>query len=201
MPQTKFVTGKALGLGLNPIVIINKIDRGDARASEVLDEVFDLFTVLEASDEQLDFPFLFAVGRDGWASEDAEADGGTLQPLFEMILHHVPSPDVEVDAPFAMLATLLDADPYLGRVLTGRIAAGRISQNDVIKALNRDGEKIESARVTKLARDAGAYSVHECHDTAERNRVWSGRKAAFAAMGTRESGVMPGIVLASRQCN
>ena len=150
MPQTKFVTGKALGLGLRPIVVINKIDRGDARPDEVLDEVFELFTVLEASDEQLDFPFLYAVGRDGWASEDAGASGGTLEPLFETILKHVPAPDVEVEAPFAMLATLLDADPYLGRVLTGRITSGRISQNDMINALNRNGEKVESARVTKL---------------------------------------------------
>jgi GTP-binding protein len=150
MPQTKFVTGKALGLGLKPIVVINKVDRSDARPDEVLDEVFDLFSMLEATDEQLDFPFLYAAGRDGWASHDASTEGGTLAPLFETILKHVPAPDVETGAPFAMLATLLDADPYLGRVLTGRIEAGRICQNDTIHALDRNGQKVETARVTKL---------------------------------------------------
>ena len=121
MPQTKFVTGKALALGLRPIVIINKIDRGDARPDEVLDEVFDLFTALEANEDQLDFPYLYAVGRDGWASDDAAATGGDLTPLFELLLRHVPTPKVDKDAPFSMIATLLDADPYLGRVLTGRV--------------------------------------------------------------------------------
>lgn len=150
MPQTKFVLGKALALGLRPIVIINKIDRGDARPDEVLNEIFDLFTALEANEEQLDFPYLYAVGRDGWASDDPAAGGGDLTPLFELLHRHVPAPAVDPDAPFAMIATLLDADPYLGRVLTGRVEAGRLSQNDTIRALRDDGSVVETARVTKL---------------------------------------------------
>ena len=150
MPQTKFVTGKALALGLRPIVVINKIDRGDARPDEVLDEVFDLFTALEANEDQLDFPYLYAVGRDGWASDDSEACGGDLNPLFELLLYHVPTPDVDVDAPFSMIATLLDADPYLGRVLTGRVQSGTLNHNDTIRALRDDGSVVETARVTKL---------------------------------------------------
>ena len=150
MPQTKFVTGKALALGLRPIVIINKIDRGDARPDEVLDEVFDLFTALEANEDQLDFPYLYAVGRDGWASDDAAATGGDLTPLFELLLRHVPTPKVDKDAPFSMIATLLDADPYLGRVLTGRVESGRLSHNDTIRALRDDGSVVENTRVTKL---------------------------------------------------
>jgi GTP-binding protein len=150
MPQTKFVLGKALALGLRPIVIINKIDRGDARPDEVLNEIFDLFTALEANEEQLDFPYLYAVGRDGWASDDPAAGGGDLTPLFELLHRHVPAPAVDPDAAFAMMATLLDADPYLGRVLTGRVEAGRLSQNDTIRALRDDGSVVETARVTKL---------------------------------------------------
>ena len=150
MPQTKFVTGKALALGLRPIVVINKIDRGDARPDEVLDEVFDLFTALEANEDQLDFPYLYAVGRDGWASDDAEAGGGDLTPLFELLLRHVPSPTVDLEAPFSMIATLLDVDPYLGRILTGRVESGRLSQNDAIRAMNGDGTIAENARATKL---------------------------------------------------
>ncbi len=150
MPQTKFVTGKALALGLRPIVVINKIDRGDARPDEVLDEVFDLFTALEANEDQLDFPYLYAVGRDGWASDDAAAGGGDLTPLFELLLRHVPTPTVDKDAPFSMIATLLDADPYLGRVLTGRVESGRLAHNDTIRALRDDGSVVETTRVTKL---------------------------------------------------
>ncbi|MBT6911908.1 MAG: GTP-binding protein, partial [Rhodospirillaceae bacterium] len=150
MPQTKFVTGKALALGLCPIVVINKIDRGDARPDEVLNEVFDLFTALEANDDQLDFPYLYAVGRDGWASDDPAAGGGDLTPLFELLLRHVPAPTVDFDAPFSMIATLLDADPYLGRVLTGRVESGRLSQNGAIRAMRDDGSVVELARATKL---------------------------------------------------
>ncbi|HZD25052.1 MAG TPA: GTP-binding protein, partial [Alphaproteobacteria bacterium] len=150
MPQTKFVTGKAMALGLRPIVVINKVDRADARPEEVLDEVFDLFTALDASDEQLDFPYLFAVGRDGWAGEDPAAGGGTLEPLFELILRHVPAPKVERDAPFSMLVTMLEYDPYLGRVLTGRVQSGRVRQNETIHALRPDGKAVETARVSKL---------------------------------------------------
>jgi len=150
MPQTKFVTGKALALGLKPIVVINKVDRGDARPAQVVDEVFDLFVALDANDGQLDFPYLFAVGRDGWASENPNAGEGDLSPLFDLIAHHVPAPDVNADAPFAMLVTMLDYDPYLGRVLTGRIEAGRVTQNAPIHALNPDGTVAEVSKVTKL---------------------------------------------------
>ncbi len=159
MPQTKFVTGKALALGLRPIVVINKIDRGDARPDEVLNEIFDLFTALQADEEQLDFPYLYAAGRDGWASDDAAAVGGDLTPLFELLRRHVPAPAVDPDAPFAMIATLLDADPYLGRVLTGRVEAGRLSQNDTIRALRGDGSVVETTRVTKLLAFRGLDQV------------------------------------------
>ncbi|MAN78836.1 MAG: translational GTPase TypA [Rhodospirillaceae bacterium] len=151
MPQTKFVLGKALKLGLRPIVVINKVDRPDARIDEVHEEVFDLFAALEANDAQLDFPLLYASGRNGWAglSPDANEDG--LTPLFKMITDHVPSPDVgAVDAPFTILATTLEADPYLGRILTGRIQSGVVEANMPIKALNRDGKLVEQGRVSKI---------------------------------------------------
>ncbi len=150
MPQTKFVTGKALGLGLRPIVVVNKIDRSDARASEVLDEVFDLFVNLEANDDQLDFPVLYASGRSGYASEDAEAREGDLAPLFQTIIDHVPAPGLTEDAPFAMLATLLDRDAFLGRILTGRIEAGSLEAGMPIKALDVDGKQVETGRATKV---------------------------------------------------
>lgn len=150
MPQTKFVTGKALGLGLRPIVVVNKIDRPDGRAAEVLDEVFDLFVSLDANDEQLDFPVLYASGRNGYASEDIDAREGTLEPLFELIVNHVPAPDLEVDAPFSFLATLLDRDNFMGRVLTGRVQSGVIKVNDPIRAMDPDGKVIETGRASKL---------------------------------------------------
>ena len=150
MPQTKFVTGKALGLGLKPIVVVNKIDRSDARASEVLDEVFDLFVNLDADDEQLDFPVLYASGRSGYASEDAEAREGTLTPLFELIVSHVAEPDLDPDGDFAMLATLLDRDPFLGRILTGRIESGRLEVGMPIKAMDVNGNQVEAGRATKV---------------------------------------------------
>jgi len=150
MPQTKFVTGKALALGLRPIVVVNKIDRPDGRAQEVLDEVFDLFVSLEASDEQLEFPVLYASGRNGYASEDESAREGTLVPLFEKIVSHVPSPGLDADAPFSFLATLLDRDNFMGRVLTGRVQSGRIRVNQPIHALDRDGKVIEVGRASKL---------------------------------------------------
>lgn len=151
LPQTKFVVSKALDLGLRPIVIINKVDRGDARPQEVLDEVFDMFDALGADEHQLDFPVLYAVGRDGWAVEDLEKDTGVnLTPLFDLIVSHVPSPKHDTEAPFAMLATTLEADPYLGRVLTGRISTGRAKVNMPIKVLDIDGKKLETGRVTKL---------------------------------------------------
>ena len=150
MPQTKFVNAKALKFGLRPIVVINKVDRPDARSDEVLNEIFDMFVALEASPEQLDFPVLYAVGRDGWASADAATLGADLAPLFERIIAHVPEPTVDPAGPFAMLVTTLEYDPFLGRVLTGRIQSGSVNSNTTVKALARDGREIERARLTKL---------------------------------------------------
>jgi len=150
MPQTKFVTGKALALGLKPIVVVNKIDRSDARVQEVLDEVFDLFVSLEASEEQLDFPVLYASGRNGYASTDENAREGTLKPMFETIVNHVPAPKVDVDAPFTFLVTLLDRDNFLGRILTGRVNSGTVKLNQPIHALDNDGNIIEVGRASKL---------------------------------------------------
>src|SRR3569833_2971059 len=135
MPQTKFVTGKALRLGLRPIVVVNKIDRPDARPAEVLDEVFELFLNLDANDEQLDFPTLYASGRAGYAGTTDDVREGGLPPLFETIVSHVPRPRVD-GGPFRMLATLLDRDPFLGRILTGRVESGRLTTNMPIKALD-----------------------------------------------------------------
>lgn len=159
MPQTKFVTGKALALGLRPIVVVNKIDRPDARPQEVLDEVFDLFASLDANDEQLDFPSLWASGRDGYASADETARSGSLEPLFELIVSHVPAPGLDADAPFSFLATLLDRDPFMGRVLTGRVQSGRIKVNDPIRALDAEGKVIEAGRATKLMSFRGLERV------------------------------------------
>ncbi|MEL6707405.1 MAG: translational GTPase TypA [Pseudomonadota bacterium] len=150
MPQTKFVTGKALALGLRPIVVVNKIDRPDGRPQEVLDEVFDLFASLDANDEQLDFPSLWASGRDGYASDDETAREGTLDPLFKLIVDHVPEPGLETEAPFSFLATLLDRDNFMGRVLTGRVQSGTLNVNDPIHAIDMDGHVVEVGRATKL---------------------------------------------------
>ncbi|MXO90797.1 translational GTPase TypA [Pontixanthobacter aquaemixtae] len=159
MPQTKFVTGKALALGLKPIVVVNKIDRPDGRASEVLDEVFDLFVSLDANDEQLDFPVLYASGRDGYASEDIDARDGDLTPLFETIVNHVPAPDADADAPFKFLVTLLDRDNFLGRVLTGKVESGTIKVNSPIHALDAAGKVIEAGRASKLMSFEGLERV------------------------------------------
>ncbi len=150
MPQTKFVTGKALGLGLRPIVVVNKIDRSDARPQAVLDEVFDLFASLDANDDQLDFPSLWASGRDGYASEDEHAREGNLDALFKLIVDHVPAPGLDTEAPFSFLATLLDRDNFMGRVLTGRVQSGTVNINDPIHALDAQGTVIEVGRATKL---------------------------------------------------
>lgn len=150
MPQTKFVTAKALKLGLKPIVVVNKVDKPDARPYEVQDEVFDLFSALEANEAQLDFPTLFASGRNGWASTEPAEHGEDLGPLFEAIIKHVSKPDADADGPFKMLVTTIEADPYLGRILTGRIFAGSVKPNTPIKALNRKGEVIEQGRVQKI---------------------------------------------------
>ncbi len=159
MPQTKFVLGKALAQGLKPIVIINKIDRPDGRPEEVVDEVFDLFVSLDATDEQLDFPIMYASGRDGWCVKELEDPRDNLHPLLDLILEHVPAPDVDKDAPFAMLATLLDSDPYLGRCLTGRVLQGSAKVNDTVKAINLSGEQVESGRLTKLLMFDGTERV------------------------------------------
>jgi GTP-binding protein len=150
LPQTKFVVSKALRLGLRPIVVINKVDRPDARPYEVHDEIFDLFAALDASDEQLDFPTLYASGRAGWAVEKLEDERRDLRPLFDLVVRHVPPPKADPDAPFAMLATTLEYDPYVGRVLTGRIHAGTAKVNMPVKAIHRDGTIIEQGRLTKL---------------------------------------------------
>jgi len=159
MPQTKFVLGKALAQGLRPIVIINKIDRSDARPEEVVDEVFDLFVALDANEQQLDFPILYASGRDGWCVRELDDARDNLHPLMDVILDHVPAPDVEIDAPFAMLATLLDSDPYLGRCLVGRVVQGQASVNDTVRGLNLDGQVVETGRLTKLLRFEGTARV------------------------------------------
>ena len=159
MPQTKFVTGKALALGLKPIVVVNKIDRADGRAQEVLDEVFDLFVTLGASDEQLDFPVLYASGRNGYASEDMDAREGDLKPLFEKILTHVPTPEADFDGPFKFLVTLLDRDNFLGRILTGKVQSGTVKVNSPIHALDSDGKIIETGRASKLLAFRGLERV------------------------------------------
>jgi len=161
MPQTKFVTTKALQLGLRPIVVINKADRPDARAHQVHDEVFDLFAILEASDDQLDFPTLYASAKQGWAVAELEDEHASLAPLFEMIVAHVPEPQAvnRLEAPFAMLASLLEYDPFLGRVLTVRIDAGKVRQNTTIKVLNMAGGLVEQMRISKLLAFRGLERV------------------------------------------
>ena len=159
MPQTKFVLGKALKQGLRPIVVINKIDRPDGRPDAVVDEVFDLFVSLDANDEQLDFPILYASGRDGWCDEELEGPRENLHPLLDKVLSHVPAPDVAPEKPFAMLATLLDSHPFLGRCLTGRVIQGTAKVNTAVKAINLEGEQIEAGRLTKLLRFEGTQRV------------------------------------------
>ncbi|NNM73665.1 translational GTPase TypA [Enterovirga aerilata] len=150
MPQTKFVVGKALKIGLRPIVAINKVDRPDARPTEVINEVFDLFAALDATDEQLDFPILYGSGRNGWMSTAPEQpEDASLAPLFDLVLEHVPPPKVE-DGPFRMLGTLLEANPFLGRIITGRIASGTVKPNQTVKVLDRDGKVVETGRVSKI---------------------------------------------------
>ncbi len=159
MPQTKFVLGKALKQGLKPIVIINKIDRPDGRPEEVVDEVFDLFVSLDANDEQLDFPILYASGRNGWCVKELSDPRDNLTPLLDLVLEHVAPPKGDKNAPFAMLATLLDSDPFLGRCLTGRVIQGSAKVNDTVKALDLDGKVIENGRLTKLMKFDGTERV------------------------------------------
>jgi GTP-binding protein len=159
MPQTKFVTGKALALGLRPIVVVNKIDRQDERMQEVLDEVFDLFVSLEATDAQLDFPVLFASGRNGYCNADSHKREGTLAPLFEKIVEHVPAPKADPDGPFKFLVTLLDRDNFLGRILTGLVFSGSLKVNAPIHALDNDGKVVETGRASKILAFRGLERV------------------------------------------
>ena len=149
LPQTKFVVSKALKLGMRPIVAINKIDRPDERHLDVLNEIFDLFANLDANDDQLDFPVLYGSGRNGWMALDPAGPQESLAPMFELIVNHVPAPTVE-PGPLRLLATTLEADPFLGRILTGRITSGTVKSNQQIKALSRDGRVIETFRAQKV---------------------------------------------------
>ncbi len=159
MPQTKFVLGKALIQGLKPIVIINKIDKKDARPEEVLDEVFDLFISMEASDEQLDFPILYASGKNGWCVKDLNNEKNNLHCLFDLILKHVPEPVSEKNKDFAMLATLLDSDPFLGKCLVGKIDSGKAKVNNSVKVIDLNGNIVENGRLTKLFTFKGTKRV------------------------------------------
>ena len=159
MPQTKFVVGKALKLGLKPIVAINKVDRPDARVTEVVNEVFDLFAALDATDDQLDFPILYGSGKNGWmgTTPDASHDVG-MKPLFDLVIKHVAPPVVE-EGPFRLLGTILEANPYLGRIITGRIASGSVKPNQPVKVLSRDGKTVETGRITKILAFRGLERV------------------------------------------
>ena len=150
MPQTKFVLTKALNLGLRPIVVINKVDRQDARIDEVVNEVFDLFSALDATEEQLNFPILYAVGRDGWAVDDLSKPRENLKPLFDLIIKHIPAPKVDHEKPFSMLATILSADNYVGKVLIGKVYSGIAKVNTPVKVLDLHGNVKENTKLTKL---------------------------------------------------
>jgi len=158
MPQTKFVVQKALKVGLKPIVAINKIDKPDERHQEVVNEVFDLFAALDASEEQLDFPVLYGSAKQGWMAQDPAGPHEDMAPLFEMVLSHVPAPRVD-DGPFRLLVTTIAADPYLGRILTGRVTSGAVAPNQNIKALSRDGKVIEQGRISKVLAFRGLARV------------------------------------------
>jgi GTP-binding protein len=149
MPQTKFVVGKALKIGLKPIVAINKVDRPDARVTEVINEVFDLFAALDSTDEQLDFPIIYGSAKQGWMAESPDGPRGGMAPLFDLVLRHVPPPKVE-DGGFRMLGTLLEANPYLGRLITGRVFSGSVKPNQAVKVLNHKGNVVEQGRVSKI---------------------------------------------------
>lgn len=159
LPQTKFVVSKALKMGLKPIVVINKVDRPDARATEVINEVFDLFAALDATDEQLDFPILYGSAKQGWMSEklDGPQDQG-MKPLFDLVLRHVPPPQVE-EGPFKLLGTIIEANNFLGRIITGRITSGTVKPNQSVKVLTRDGALVENARITKVLAFRGLERV------------------------------------------
>ena len=159
LPQTKFVVSKALKMGLKPIVVINKVDRPDARATEVINEVFDLFAALDATDEQLDFPILYGSAKQGWmaTSLDGPQDQG-MKPLFDLVLKHVRPPVVE-QGPFRLLGTIIEANNFLGRIITGRITSGSVKPNQTVKVLDRDGKLVESGRITKVLAFRGLERV------------------------------------------
>ena len=159
MPQTKFVLAKALKQGLKPIVVINKLDKADQRANEVLDETFDLFVSLDANEEQLDFPVMYASGRSGWADKEVDGPRENLHPLLDLIIEHVKPADLDKTKPFAMLSTLLYADSFLGRSLVGKISQGTAKANQAIKAINLKGEKVDEGRLTKIFRYEGTKKV------------------------------------------
>jgi GTP-binding protein len=149
MPQTKFVVSKAMKVGLKPIVALNKVDRADARPTEVVNEVFDLFAALDASDEQLDFPILYGSAKEGWMAARPEGPKTSMAPLFDLVLRHVAPPAIE-DGPFRMLGTILEANPYLGRIVTGRIRSGSVKPNQAVNVLDRNGSMIDEGRVSKV---------------------------------------------------
>lgn len=159
MPQTKFVLGKALKLGLRPIVVINKADKADARVDEVLDEIFDLFVSLNANDQQLDFPVLYASGRNGWAVKEMTDEKKDLSPLFQLILDYIPEPSCDLNAPFSMLATTLEANKFIGRLLTGKIQTGTLHVNDTVKVLNGENQELERVRISKILAYRGLERV------------------------------------------
>ncbi|MBO0758409.1 MAG: GTP-binding protein, partial [Bradyrhizobiaceae bacterium] len=158
LPQTKFVVSKALKMGLKPIVVINKVDRADARPTAVVNEVFDLFAVLDASEEQLDFPILYGSAKEGWMAASPEGPKASMAPLFDLVLRHVAPPTVE-QGPFRLLGTILEANPYLGRIVTGRITSGSIKPNQTVKVLGHDGRLIEQDRVSKVLAFRGLERV------------------------------------------
>jgi len=186
LPQTKFVVGKALARGIRPIVVINKVDRQDARADEVLNEVFDLFAALGADDDQLDFPILYASGRQGWADDSMEGPKKDLSALFDLVLRHVPAPGKDASKPFAMTASILEADNFLGRILTGRVEQGTARVNMPLKILRADGSVAETGRLTKLLSFRGLDRVPV--ETAE-----AGDIIAIAGL---EAGTIPDTVCA-----
>jgi GTP-binding protein len=191
MPQTKFVLAKALAQGLRPIVVINKVDRADGRIEAVHEEVFDLFAALDATEEQLDFPLLYASAKQGWAGNAPDDKEQGLTPLFQRIVEHTPQPRVSVDDDFSMLVTTLESDPFLGRVLTGRIQSGAISMNETIKALNLDGVSVEQTRVTKILSFRGLKRT-------PLERAEAGDIVAIA--GFREAGVSDTLCALEVEC-
>src|ERR1700758_814825 len=149
LPQTKFVVSKALKIGLRPIVAINKVDRHDSRPEVVAGEVFDLFAALDATEEQLDFPVLYGSAKEGWMAASVEGPKTSMAPLFDLVLRHIAPPAIE-EGPLRMLGTILEANPYLGRIVTGRISSGTVRPNQAVKVLDRNGNLIDEGRVSKV---------------------------------------------------